>query len=246
MAHPAQTMRDRKQRIGCIVPSINVTIEDDLRALCPAGVGIHFARADVDQTRPVDEQLKQMVDAAPGLAVMLAKTGVSMVAFACTSASFLNGAKGNRALTAAIADMSGIPTVTTATAVVDALEAVGAPRIGLATPYLQWVYEREVEFLAEHDVEVIAANGLDRRGGQDISGIDLDTIRTLVAEVNNDATDAILVSCTDLPVLLLIDELEAKFGKPVITSNQATYWACARYLGLAPMTGYGRLLREQL
>ncbi len=229
-------------RIGCIVPSINVTVEDDFRALCQSNTGVHFARADVDQSLDLADQFEQMVEDAPRLAGHLAKAGVGVVAFVCTSASFFRGGSADRALAAAMSSAANLPAITTASAVLAALEAVGARRIALATPYFRWVYEREVAFLIEHGVDVVAANGLDRRGGRDISGIAPDEIRDLVGQVDSDAVEAVVVSCTDLPVLPLIEELEQKHGKPIITSNQATFWQCARILGLGGQTGYGRLL----
>ena len=229
-------------RIGCIVPSINVTVEDDFRTLCQSNTGVHFARADVDQSGDLAGQFEQMVDDAPRLAGHLAKAGVGVVAFACISASFFRGGPADRALAAAMKSAANIPAITTASAVLAALETVGARRIALATPYVRWVYEQEAAFLAEHDVAVVAANGLDRRGGRDISGITADEIRDLVGQVDTSAAEAIVVSCTDLPVLSLIEELEQKHGKPIITSNQATFWQCARTLGLGGQAGYGRLL----
>ena len=49
-------------RIGCIVPSINVTVEDDFRALCQTNTGVHFARADVDQSVDLADQFDHLVE----------------------------------------------------------------------------------------------------------------------------------------------------------------------------------------
>ncbi len=231
-------------RIGCIVPSINVTVEDDFRLLCPGNVGLHFTRADVDQSLELVGQFAQMAEAAPDLAAQLAKAGVGTVAFACTSASFFRGVMAEKALRDAMTAAACVPCTTTAAAVLDAIRALDASRIGLATPYVQWVYESEKAYFEEHGVEVVAAAGLDRRGGCDISGISPSEIRGVVASVDDGTADALFVSCTDLPVLNLIDELERHHAKPVITSNQATYWQCARRLGLGPQSGFGRLLEQ--
>jgi len=41
----------------------------------------------------------------------------------------------------------------------------------------------------------------------------------------------------------MIDRLEQELGKPVITSNQATLWACLRAIKFnTPVSGYGVLL----
>jgi maleate isomerase/arylmalonate decarboxylase len=45
-------------------------------------------------------------------------------------------------------------------------------------------------------------------------------------------SEALLITCTDLPTLPLIAGLEAEFGVPVVTSNQATLWASLRAAGI--------------
>lgn len=233
-------------RIGCIVPAINTAAEDDFIALCPPDVGVHFARADVDQTRPMAEQFQRMVDDAPYLATTLVKADVKVVGFACTSASFFKGEGSDSVIAENISDKAGVPAVTTSTAVVEALRKLGARRVAVATPYLQWVYEAEKEFLHAAGFEVTAINGMERRGGADIHTISEDEIRNLVADVDSAQADAIFVSCTDLPALSLIDEIEDRHGKSVVTSNQATFWGCAKAAGVPPIQGYGRLLRDHL
>ncbi|NQV81567.1 MAG: aspartate/glutamate racemase family protein [Alphaproteobacteria bacterium] len=239
-------MTRKQHRLGFIVPAINVIAEDDFIALAARDVGVHFARADVDTTRDIADQFGQMIDAAPELAASLAKAGVAVIAFACTSASFFRGEGSDRAIADAMTAQAHVPTLTTATAAIAALHAIGAKKIVIATPYLTWVYEAERTFFAGAGFEVLAVNGLERRGGADINTISDDEIRALVADINCADADAIFVSCTDLPVLELIDELEDTHGKPVITSNQATFWACAKAASLDPVPGYGRLLRDHL
>lgn len=239
-------MTIKNHRLGFIVPAINVVAEDDFITLAAADVGVHFARADVDTSREISAQFDQMIDAAPALARSLAKAGVAVVAFACTSASFFRGEGSDRTIADAMTAAAAIPTLTTATAAVNALQAVGARRIAIATPYLSWVYEAEQAFFSSAGFEVVAVNGLERRGGSDINTIPDEAIRSLVKDVDRAEADALFVSCTDLPVLGLIDELEATHRKPVVTSNQATFWACAKIANLAPVDGYGILLRKHL
>ncbi len=239
-------MTRKTKRLGFIVPAINVVAEDDFITLAAADVGLHFARADVDTAQEVGVQFQQMIDATPDLAATLAKAGVAVTAFACTSASFFKGTGSDQVIADAIVARTGVPAITTATAAVQALERFAAKRISIATPYLSLVYEAERDFFAAAGFDVRAVNGLERRGGADINTISDDEIRALVADADREDADTLFVSCTDLPVLGLIDELEARHGKPVVTSNQATYWAAARVAGIGPIDGHGRLLREHL
>lgn len=55
------------------------------------------------------------------------------------------------------------------------------------------------------------------------------------------------ISCTNLASLGVIAALERDLGKPVITSNQACFWACLRRLGLRDaIGGHGKLLESCL
>ena len=245
-------MPKNKIRIGSIVPALNVTAEDEFIRLSQTytnqhePVGVHFARSAVDGTKPLAEQFQGMVDEAPSDARSLAVAGVSVIAFACTSASIFKGPGFDRTISEAIYDATGIPAVSTASAVLEGLEAVGAKRVAVATPYLQWICDAEREFLEAGGMEVTSIAGMDRKGGKDIHGISSNEILELVDTVMDDSADALFVSCTDLPSLELIGQLEEKYHKPVLTSNQVTFWSCAKISGLAPINGYGTLLRDFL
>jgi hypothetical protein len=52
-------------------------------------------------------------------------------------------------------------------------------------------------------------------------------------------------SCTGIDALDVIDSLEKDLGKPVVTSNQASYWQCFEMAKVGePIEGHGRLFRE--
>lgn len=57
--------------------------------------------------------------------------------------------------------------------------------------------------------------------------------------------DAYLIGGTDIRSNDVIEALERKLNKPVITSNQAMVWHCLRALGIRDrIPGFGRLLTE--
>ena len=59
--------------------------------------------------------------------------------------------------------------------------------------------------------------------------------------------EAIFISCTNLRAASVIERLEKETGKPVVTSNQATFWACLRKLGIdESIPTAGKLLRERV
>jgi maleate cis-trans isomerase len=63
--------------------------------------------------------------------------------------------------------------------------------------------------------------------------------------VDRPDAQAIFISCTNFGTLDIIESLEKKLGKPVVTSNSASMWKMMRLVGdesAAP--GGGRLFRE--
>jgi arylmalonate decarboxylase len=67
----------------------------------------------------------------------------------------------------------------------------------------------------------------------------------LVRAVNTPDAEGVFISCTNFATLPKIDALEKEIGKPVVTANQATFWAALRKMGLKDrMSGSGRLFRD--
>jgi len=59
------------------------------------------------------------------------------------------------------------------------------------------------------------------------------TIFNAALGADTDDAEALFLSCTGLPAINVIAELEQRVGKPVVTSNQASAWAMARLGGFA-------------
>ena len=54
-----------------------------------------------------------------------------------------------------------------------------------------------------------------------------------------------IIACLNFRSHPIIDQLESRIGKPVVTSTQATLLHVLRLAGVtAPIAGYGRLLRD--
>ena len=61
--------------------------------------------------------------------------------------------------------------------------------------------------------------------------------------IDTPEADGIFISCTGLDALDVIETLEQDLGKPVVTSNQASFWMAFRMAGVGDATpGFGRLM----
>jgi maleate isomerase len=136
-----------------------------------------------------------------------------------------------------------IPTTTASTAALDALNAFGAKRVSLATPYPEELVNMQEKFLEDNGVEVLHKTWITTRTTP-ISEISAKTVYNLAVEANKAASEAIFISCVNLHTIELIEKLEEDLKKPVISSNQATMWRLLRLANInAEIKGYGGLFR---
>ncbi len=235
--------RHPRAKLGFVLLATEQTVEDDVMRLCPAGVGAHFTRAAIPDSI-TNETLAAQADRLADCARMLLPDGsLDVVCYACTSGSLVIGeervfAELNRGAPRAKA-------TSLITGVIRALRAVGARRVVVATPYLDEVNRREVDYLERAGFEVLALGGLELARDSDMVRVAPDYIAEFALSLDRADADAIFVSCGALRTLDVIGEIEARAGKPAICSNQAMAWDCLRLAGIDDrVDGYGRLLSE--
>lgn len=235
-------------RIGLILPSVNLVMEPEFNRMAPEGVSIHASRVLVTG-KPSVEGYMSMAEATARAAEELATAEPDVVAYGCTSGSIVGG---DEAITRRIQEVVGAtPVVTTATAVVEALRAIGLTRIAVATPYVKFVNEEEKRYLEGHGFQVTRILGLELGDADPLERRMIQRQPPSVAyriarEACTPDADGVFISCTGFATVPIIEQLELDLGKPVVTSNQATFWAALRRIGLSDSVGgLGRLLRER-
>ena len=232
-------------KIGLIVPSTNTVNEPEFYLMAPHGVSIHTARIKL-LGKATTESYLAMGAETERAASELGTAEVDVVAWGCTSGSVIIP---RSQLEASMTKESGAPSLTTFGSVLAALKAMGAKRIALGTPYVDFVNEEEVKLLEESGFEVVAWYGLrlgdtqeERRG---IGRVPPESLFRFVRYIDRPEADVVFLSCTNLATVEMIAALEDEVGKPVITSNQATFWNAIRTMGLRDrIEGFGSLLSD--
>ena len=80
---------------------------------------------------------------------------------------------------------------------------------------------------------------------EDIASVDPKYLFETLVKLETNNADALFISCTALPVLEILDEVEKKIGKTVLSSNQTLIWDTLRSVGYkSSVQGYGKLLRN--
>jgi len=227
------------KRIGILLPSSNTTMEPELYRMAPPDVTIHTARMMLKQVTA--EGLKRMADGAAEASAMLGSAGVDILIYGCTSGSLIRGKEWEAKLVTDLSKATGIPAISTGGAVVEALRTLEVKHVGLATPYIEEINELEKKFLEGYGIHVRAMKGLGIMDNHRISMIDADRVRALAREVSHDV-EGVFISCTNLPAVELIEDLEIELRAPVITSNQASIWSALKALNTKGKKGYGNLM----
>ncbi|MET7637741.1 decarboxylase [Streptomyces sp. NPDC005438] len=227
--------------VGIVAP-FDFALDRELWRWVPDDVSLHLTRTpfvpvevSLDLARLVSEH-----ETLRGAVQALSAVAPEVVAYACTSGSFVGGGAGERGMSAAMEQAGDAPALTTSGALLEALEEVGARRIALVTPYTKSVTDSLEDFLAEGGISVTGRSylGLTRHIWRVPYRDVVDMARMAVV----DAPDALFISCTNLPTYDVIPQLEAELRMPVLSANQVTMWAALRRVDKQAVGPYQALL----
>lgn len=237
-------------RIGVLLPSGITVIEGDFQRMMPEGIACHYHRYDFTGGRPGDEKdvlarLARAGDDIDAATRIITHVRPSLIIMTGTATSFFGGVGYDTELIRRMETASGgIPATTTSTSVIAALKHIGIKKISLAAPYVEGAARKAGEFVEGHGIRIVASKWLGK-AGPDIPNTPEEEIYRLVKAVDTPDSEAVFVSCTDFNVLELIRHLESDLGKPVVTSNQATFWNALRMMGVNDrINGYGMLFSD--
>lgn len=232
------------RRIGVLIPPANFVCETEYPYAVPKDISFHFNRLQRPESTLSAESLVAMKTSAADAARGLAYAGVSAIAYACTSASFLPGAGSHDSVAASLQAALSIPAVTTSTAVLEALARLGSQRPFVVTPYPTHIAEHTNEFLRANHIDPVASFTFNCADSSGIASVSASAIANVIRRETGgrDGIDAVLISCTNLRSLGYLEALENELGIPVVSSNSATVWAAVRLLDAdLPLPALGRL-----
>ena len=226
-----------RARCGIVVPVSNTNLEPDMMLLAPDGVSMHFARAggyDVDQI-PDENQMRQYSDhAVDDVLESLHLCRSDVVIYGCTSATLAQGPEYDRKFRDNMESICGVPAVTAASALVEVLQQLEIKRFAFTSPYVPTLNDLAIRYIESAGLHCASRVDTPRpMSNEDVAAATPDEIIQIAISADSDEAEAIVISCTDYRATEAIVEIEAKLGKPVITSNQATLLVALQRLGIA-------------
>ena len=163
---------------------------------------------------------------------LLARYRPQAVVWACTSGSFVFGWKGAAEQAAALSEAAGgLPASSTSFAFVRAARVLGLRKVAVAASYPGEVAALFADFLDAGGIEVAAlsSHGIDTAA--EVGELSPEAVAELADRCDRPGVDALLIPDTAMRTLALIDMLEQRLGKPVLTANQVTVWEGLRLTG---------------
>jgi maleate isomerase len=242
---PSPTAARAATRLGVVVPSVNTVVEPWFSAVVPADVAIHAARMLLDNDL-TPEAVRRMDEEEGGrAAAQIASCRPQAVAYCCTASSIVQGLEYDRRLNEQLARRTGLPCFTAVRAILDALEAVGARRLAMASPYPEAIDRMEHALFTQAGFEIVSSARLGIADAFGLAAPSAEELDLLARGAWRDDADALLISCLNTRSHDVIQSLESGIGKPVVTSTQATLWKLLRTAGRNErLAGYGRLLAD--
>jgi arylmalonate decarboxylase len=228
------------RRFGVLIPSTNTTVEMECRLL-PATYQAHVGRLKSSggsfapsRDEDIDYQSR-----------LLGTARVELVILAQTSAS-LFAEDYDDVVTKRMSIGAGAPALTSAQAVGRAVRALGARRVAIVSPYSDEVNERAARyFQTKHGLDTIALEGFRATDAYAIGQLGPQHARDAFARIDRPEIEVFVVPGGNFPTMASVAAWEGQFKKPVVTTNQASFWAMLRAFDSADrLPGFGRLLAE--
>jgi maleate isomerase len=229
-----------EKRLGLIVPSWNTVNEYEFQQIIHPGMSLHSMRIKI--LADDEENYTRMATQVPAAAQLLADARVQVICYGCLAGGFVKGLGHDQQIVEDIEFATGIRGVAAAAAVVDSLRALEVTRVSVASPYEPWLNVKLQEYLNAFGIEVLALKGL---GSQAHASFTPEQNAVLASEVDRPGSQAIFIACSNFRTLELIEPLERKLGKPVVSSNLSSLWKMLRLLGdKRSLPRAGRLFSE--
>ena len=236
--------KESNPRIGLLALSTDLTIERDFQSICHSLPINLFVNRIHNENPLTKENLLKMYDQLESITEkILPGEKINTVAYGCTSGTIAIGEdKVKEKIQLA---KPGCHVTTPITSAIKAFNKMNVKKIAVFTPYPESVNKTISEYLIKKNINVTSFSTFNLDLDVDFARVDPKYLSEILTKLNINDANALFVSCTALPALEILDEVEKKINKPVFSSNQTLIWDTIRSVGYKnSITGYGKLLRN--
>lgn len=203
------------KKIGLLIPKTNLTVEYELQLLFSKGYFdieksvFYISKLDY-KTNYEEDKSKFLEDLATDINNKkkdLKYLDVDYNAFFCTTSALENG----------IEEIN--PTIS----LIEESKLRNVKKCLLITPYNDKLGKEIVKMLEDNEIEVIKNINLDLLHTADYFNYGINKLEKLIKENYLNEYENIIISCTNLPTISVIESLEGRLNTQIISSNSSLF-----------------------
>ena len=239
-----QFIEKSNPRIGLITLGSDFRIEKDFNNLIYGrDIDLYVNRIHCYNPLTNESLAKMANDITEVTQDILPDQKIDCVAYGCTSGTVAAGYdKIKLKVNLAKPDAKVTTPITSA---IKALNKLDIKKISVFTPYTKIINESVVGYFKEKNIIVNSLTYFDIDSDLDIGKVDENYLFNVLSKINLEDSDALFVSCTALPVLSIIERLEKKLNKIVLSSNQTLIWDSLNQVNYKKkIEGFGKLFNS--
>ena len=236
--------KNQNPKIGLIALASDYMIEKDfIKIIKDKKVDLFVNRIECFNPLTKENLIKMSEKVTEVTKDILPNEKIDCVAYGCTSGTI---AAGYEAIKKKIKTAKPEAIVTTpSTASIKALKKLNIKKIAIFTPYSKKLNDEVLDFFKNENFEIKANSYFNIESDIDIGKVDPNYLYEVLSNMNLNGAEALFVSCTALPALSIINKLEEKLNKFVLSSNQTLIWDSLNAINYKEkIEGFGKLFNS--
>ena len=231
-------------KIGLVALSTDFSIEKDFNSvLLNLPIDLFVNRLPFFNPLTNENLIKMTEKLTEVTKNILPNQTLDVVAYGCTSGTIAAGI--DQIINKIQSAKPNCKVITPITSAVKALKHLNLKKISVFTPYPRAINEKVINYFKNEGFAIQSFASFNLDSDLDIGKIDPKYLLEVLTKMDTIDAEALFISCTALPALEIIQELENRIKKIVLSSNQALIWDSIRSVGYnSSIEGYGKLLRK--
>ena len=209
-------------RVGVLVPTSNPTVEPELQYLIGDDIALYAARfpytPDLDLAQRLEGYPQVFLDSAKAFGAIELNAYLA----AMTGASYGLLRAGDDALCEKLSAATGTVSTTACRAIRLSLEALGARKMALISPYPDWLTQRSATYWEDcgFDVTQVVMMTEEFRAYE----LESDEVADALGQVDDTQCDAIVMTGTGMLTIPAILEFRERVQATLLSSNLSAAW----------------------